>query len=105
MKPNELKKNWRDLIVGVGYGLANCGTKFRFNFDSGQKDSSGNIIYVPLIGSFRFWAPRVMVGLHKYRIDALMIATLTPDREFDKNPSLWLEFKAAYTFKPFEKKK
>ena len=105
LKPIKLKKKWPKLIVGAGYGLLNCGTRFDNYFTTGSVDPAGNLIYNKESGSFRFWAPRVTVGLQESRINALVICTLTPDREFDKNPSLWLEFKTTYTFNTFQKKK
>lgn len=105
LKPIKLKKKWPKLIVGTGYGLVNCGTRFDNYFNTGGIDPAGNIIYIKETGSFRFWAPRVTVGLQESRINALVIGTITPDREFDKNASLWLEFKTTYTFKPYQKKK
>jgi hypothetical protein len=85
------------IVLGAGIGNMNYGTKF--------KDSTwrGND-YVEFDRSFRFLAPRLIVGFNKQKFSFFTIAHGTPDSYYRSNPSIWLEFKAAYSFSPFKKK-
>ena len=86
------------ILLGAGLGIMNYGTLFK---DSVWRANDS------LIGTrgFRFVAPRLIVGLTKNNFSFFAIGYGTPDKEYDGNPSIWLEFKAAYTFSPFKKKK
>ena len=86
------------IVLGAGIGYMNYGTKF--------KDSAwlGNN-YIEFTRSFRFLAPRLIVGINKSKFSFFAIAHGTPDSYYRSNPTIWLEFKAAYTFSPFKKKK
>lgn len=54
---------------------------------------------------FRFVAPRIIIGVSKNNFSFFAIGYGTPDSEYEGKPSIWLEFKAAYTFSLFKKKK
>lgn len=88
------------ILLGAGIGFMNNGTLFN--------DSTwwqNNNIYVETDKIFRFLAPRIIVGAGKNNFSFFAIAHGTPDSEYEGNPTIWLEFKAAYTFSPFKKKK
>lgn len=87
------------IVLGAGIGVMNYGTLFN--------DSTwwiNNNIYIETDKSFRFLAPRLIVGLNKNNFSFFAIAHGTPDSEYEGNPTIWLEFKAAYSFSPFKKK-
>jgi hypothetical protein len=85
--------------LGIGIGFMNNGTNF--------KDSTldYNNKYVEAIRGFSFLAPRIFVGVNKNNFSFFAIAHGTPDSEYQGNPTIWLEFKAAYTFSLFKRKK
>jgi hypothetical protein len=88
------------IVLGAGIGFMNYGTRFN--------DSTWWInrnIYVETGKSFNFMAPRLIVGVDKSRFSIFAIAYGTPDAEYESNPTIWLEFKAAYSFTPFKKRK
>lgn len=91
-------KSGISFVLGAGTGNMNYGTRFRDSVWRGNDSLVG-------VRSFRFFAPRLIVGLTKNNISLFAITHGTPDREYEGNPSIWLEFKAAYTFSPFKKKK
>jgi hypothetical protein len=84
--------------LGIGIGYMNNGTSFK---DSTWRGSD----YVEAVRGFSFLAPRIMVGLTKNNFSFSAIAHGTPDSEYQSNPTIWLEFKLAYSFSPFKKKK
>mgnify|MGYP006388485889 CR=1 FL=1 len=86
------------IVVGAGIGNMNYGTRFRDSVWRGN-DS------LEAVRSFRFFAPRLIVGLNKNNFSFFAIAHGTPDSEYEGNPTIWLEFKAAYSFSPFKKRK
>jgi hypothetical protein len=92
-------KSGLGILLGAGIGTMNNGTLF--------KDSTwnSNNIYVETDRIFRFLAPRLIVGASKNNFSFFAIAHGTPDSEYDGNPSIWLELKAACSFSPFKKKK
>lgn len=85
--------------LGIGIGYMNNGTNF--------KDSilDYNNKYVEAVRGFSFLAPRIFVGVNKNNFSFFAIGHGTPDSEYQGNPTIWLEFKAAYTFSLFKKKK
>jgi hypothetical protein len=86
------------IVIGAGIGNMNYGTLF---IDSAYR---GNDTILAKRG-FRFMAPRIIIGVNKNNFSFSAIAYGTPDSEYDGNPSIWLEFKAAYAFSLFRKKK
>jgi hypothetical protein len=86
------------IILGAGIGYMNYGTRFK---DSVWRANDS----LEAVRSFRFFAPRLIVGLTKNNFSFFAIGYGTPDKEYEGNPSIWLEFKATYTFSPFKKKK
>ena len=82
------------IILGAGIGVMNYGTLFK---DSVWRGSDSLIA----TRGFRFLAPRLIVGVIKNNFSFFAVAHGTPDKEYEGNPSIWLEFKAAYTFSPF----
>ena len=85
------------IVLGVGTGNMNYGTRFMDSLWLGN----GSFLAVR---NFRFFAPRLIVGLTKNNFSFFAIGYGTPDKEYEGNPSIWLEFKAAYSFSPFKKK-
>lgn len=85
--------------LGLGIGYMNLGTRFRDSL----LDYNNN--YREATGGFDFLAPRLIVGLNKNNFSFFAVAHGTPDSEYEGNPTIWLEFKAAYSFSPFKKKK
>jgi hypothetical protein len=83
--------------LGIGIGYMNNGTSFK---DSAWRSNN----YVEFIGGFSFLAPRIFVGVNKNNFSFFAIAHGTPDSEYQGNPTIWLEFKAAYTFSLFKRK-
>ena len=83
--------------LGIGIGEMNFGTTFKDSIIGGNYGLQNR--------SFRFLAPRLIVGINKGKFSLFSIAHGTPDPDYRSNPSIWLEFKAAYTFSPFKKKK
>ena len=84
--------------LGLGIGNMNLGTKFKDSIWDGNAT-------VEAVRSFTFLAPRLIVGINKSKFSFFAIAHGTPDSYYRSNPTIWLEFKAAYTFSPFNKKK
>ena len=84
--------------LGLGIGFMNLGTRF--------KDSilDYNNRYEEVIRGFGFLAPRLLVGINKNKFSLFAIAHGTPDSYYRSNPSIWLEFKLAYSFSPFKKR-
>ena len=83
----------------------NLGTSFRYDRFEGYDNNNNPIILKNAKGAFSFLAPKLIIGLQKDRLNGLVIINGTPDREKDPNPTLWIEFKATYSFTPFQKKK
>ncbi len=98
------KQHKSSLILGLGVGYMNMNTGFRYDELTGEIDASGNYLKVNTKSSFSFIAPRFLIGIDRNRFKAFVIAHGTPDEDFRSNPTIWLEFKASYTFKPFVKK-
>lgn len=92
------RKSGVGIVFGAGIGIMNYGTRF--------KDSTwnSNNNYVETDRGFSFLAPRLIVGASKNNFSFSAIAHGTPDSEYEGNPSIWLELKAAYTFSPFKKR-
>jgi hypothetical protein len=84
--------------LGIGIGYMNNGTSFK---DS-TLDYNNN--YVETVRGFSFLAPRIFAGLSKNNFSFFAIAHGSPDSEYQSNPTIWLEFKAAYSFSLFKKK-
>ena len=61
--------------------------------------------YVASGRAFNIFAPRIIVGVNKNNFSFFAIAHGTPDADYEGNPSIWLEFKAAYSFSLFKKRK
>jgi hypothetical protein len=93
------KRKTRSLGVdlGIGIGYMNNSTSFKDSTWTGSK-------YVEAVRGFSFLAPRIIVGVNKNNFSFFAIAHGTPDSEYQSNPTIWLEFKAAYTFSPFKKR-
>lgn len=99
------------LVLGAGLGFMNCNTSFNYEWNTGEKDISGNWIFRNRTGGFRFLAPRVIVGIERRKINDLrrslnlyLIAHGTPDEDYNAIPTIWLELKGSYTF-PLKKRK
>jgi hypothetical protein len=86
------------IILGAGIGGMNYGTLFQDSVWRGN-DS------VVATRAFRILAPRLIIGASKNNFSFFAIAHGTPDANYEGNPSIWLEFKAAYSFSLFKKKK
>lgn len=99
------KKTSFGLLLGAGIGFMNIGTGFHYNYNTGNKDANGNWIIERRKGAFSFLAPRLLVGVQKNRFSGFVNVYGTPDDNYRSNPTIWLEFKVAYSFSPFEKKK
>ena len=84
--------------LGLGIGNMNLGTKFKDSIWDGLATVEG-------VKSFTFLAPRLIIGINKTKFSFFAIVHGTPDSYYRSEPSIWLEFKAAYTFSPFKKKK
>ena len=84
--------------LGIGIGFMNNGTNF------GDSAWRGNN-YVASGRAFNIFAPRIIVGVNKNNFSFFAIAHGTPDADYEGNPSIWLEFKAAYSFSLFKKRK
>ena len=81
----------------------NIGTGFSYNYNTGEKDTIGNWIIRRLKGGFGFLAPRLLVGIKKNRVSGFINVHGTPDNNYRSNPTIWIEFKATYSFSPFKK--
>lgn len=84
--------------LGLGIGYMNFGTNFKDSIWNGNAT-------VEAVRSFTFLAPRLIIGINKNKFSFFTIVHGTPDSYYRSNPSIWLEFKAAYTFSLFKKKK
>lgn len=98
-------------VIGGGLGLMNCNTAFDFDYNTGIKDGAGNWIFRQMKGSFRFFAPRLVLGIERKNkvnkmnsLNGYFIIHGTPDEDFDPLASIWLEFKGSYSFQ-FKKRK
>ncbi len=95
---NKKKRTSVGFLLGAGIGFMNIGTRFHYNYNTGIKDSSGNWISKRAKGTFSFLAPRLLIGIQKKRLSGFINVHYTPDDYYRPNPSIWLEFKAAYSF-------
>jgi hypothetical protein len=102
--PFKDKKDRFKFLLGGGIGYMNLGTKFRFDRFEGYDINGNPIVRRNTLGTLQFFAPKLIVGIEKNRLNGFVIVNGTPDADNDPNPTLWIEFKATYTFKPFEKK-
>ncbi|NOT91441.1 hypothetical protein [Ferruginibacter sp.] len=92
------KENATGIILGLGVGEMNNGTKFKDSLWTGNK-------YELKTRSFQFFAPRLLLGLEKRKISLFVIAHGTPDIDYRPNPTIWLEFKGSYSFQLKKKSK
>lgn len=99
-------------VLGVGVGIMNMGTKFQFEYNTGEKDNLGNWIYRQRTRSFQFTQPRLLVGMErrnvknpKNSLNAYIIIHASPDEDFEPFASIWPELKISYSFSPFKKRK
>ena len=90
------RENAAAIILGLGIGKMNNGTKFKDSVLTGSK-------YELRTTSFQFFAPRLLLGIEKRKISFFVIAHGTPDTDYQPNPTIWLEFKGSYSF-PLKKK-
>jgi hypothetical protein len=86
------------VILGAGIGNMNYGTKFKDSLWTGSKNELRT-------RSFTFIAPRLLLGFEKSKFSFFTIAHGTPDIDYRSNPTIWLEFKLAYSFKIKKDKK
>ena len=91
------KANSFGLILGAGIGEMNLGTNFKDSIWTGSKNEL-------IKRNFSFIAPRLLVGISKNSLSVFAIAHGTPDTDYRSNPTIWLEFKIAYSFSPFKKR-
>lgn len=91
------KQNKPVFILGAGYGPMNLGTAFSYNRYI-RRDAAGNPIFIPVKSCFCFYAPRLIVGVRRNKLQGFIIVHGTPDEEFESNPTLWIEGKASYSF-------
>lgn len=91
-------KSGLGIVLGAGIGIMNYGTLFKDSVWRGNDT-------VIATRSFRFMAPRLIVGVAKNNFSFSAIAHGTSDSDYEGNPTIWLEFKTAYSFSPFNKKK
>lgn len=94
-----------NFVVGGGIGFMNFNSTFNYDRNTGNKDANGNWIYVRTTGGFRFFAPRIIVGIERKNLkdnhrslNAFVIAHGTPDEDYEPYPTIWLEGKVSYTF-------
>jgi hypothetical protein len=98
------KKTSFGFLLGAGIGYMNIGTGFHYNYNTGIKDANGNWIIKREKATFCFLAPRLLFGIHKNRLSGYVNFHYTPDDFYRPNPTIWLEFKAAYSIWRFKKK-
>jgi hypothetical protein len=103
--PIKNKKHNFSFLLGGGLGYMNLSTGFRFDRLEDFDSFSGPRIRKNVKGSLAFLAPKLIVGVEKNRFNGFVIVNGTPDADNDSNPTLWIEFKTTYTFRPFKKKK
>ncbi len=104
LHPFKSKKNRPHFVLGAGLGYMNLGTNFTYDIVTGFDSSRNPILKTGNKGKFSFFSPKLIVGFQKNRVNGYVIVNATPDEKYEPNPTIWLEFKATYTFKPFEKK-
>ncbi len=102
--PFKSRKKRPQFMLGLGLGYMNLGTNFTYDILTGFDSSRNPILIKDNKGTFSFFAPKLIFGVQKNRINGFFIVNSTRDDQYEKNPTIWLEFKATYTFKPFEKK-
>jgi hypothetical protein len=94
-----IKPKFPKILIGVGYGVMNAGTKFMYS-----KPYNGNPANNNIPGTLRFYAPRVLVGLEKGVFNVYLIANYTGrDEYYNKTPAYNLEGKLTVTFPKFKK--
>jgi hypothetical protein len=111
-KFNSKKPKRPVFVLGVGIGIMNAGTKFQFDYNTGEKDVAGNWIYRQRTRSFQFTQPRLLIGIErrnvknpKNSLNAYVIVHASPDEDFESFASFWPEIKMTYSFSPFKKRK
>ena len=92
------------IYIGAGVGRMNISKKFDYNYPTGKFDSSGNWLYEKKSTSLSFWAPRILFGVAYKNLSAFVIAHSTPDGDFNRKLSLWVEYKLLYSFNLKKKK-
>lgn len=98
------EKHKSSLILGLGIGYMNLNTGFNYDRITGEVDANGNILKVNTKGAFGFMAPRFLLGIDRNKFKAFVIVNGTRDDDYRPNPTIWLEFKATYALKKFNKK-
>jgi hypothetical protein len=86
------KKKSIGIILGVGIGKMNYGTKFKDSLWTGNKNELKTRAFI-------FIAPRLLLGFEKNNFSFFTITHGTPDIDYRSNPTIWLEFKLAYSFR------
>jgi hypothetical protein len=94
---NKFKKA-KDLFfkMGLGWGMMNINSGYQFNQVVGF-DSTGYPRRDFFQGSFRFSAPRFIMGIQKLKWQGFFTMNITPDSNFERYFSLWPELKLSYT--------
>lgn len=99
-KEIKFKKKGARFIIGLGGGLMNCGSSFKYL--NNYIDNNGNLI-IDSSATYtqRYFAPRFILGLKKKELNASFIFHITPDLDGEKYPALWMEAKFAFTLFKF----
>lgn len=93
------KEKFPNLLYGVGYGIMNAGTSFKYSRPYNNNPDNLNIF-----GNLRFMAPRFMVGLEKGVFNAFLIVNYSGrDEYYNKTPAWNADVKLTVTFPKFQK--
>jgi hypothetical protein len=103
--PLKRKRRKIQIYYGAGLGIMNLGTNFEYDIILGFDSNYNPIIKSGNKGNFRYFAPRISLGVERYNVSAEINIYSTRDDMHNKNPTIWPEFKLAYSFKPFKKAK
>jgi hypothetical protein len=96
-------KNNGGLIVGLGFGYMNCGTKFYF-IKNDTSSSSPNT-QQRRKGTMRYLSPRLILGYEKKPFSIYAMISTPPDNEGEKRATIMMDLKLVYGFKVLKKEK
>ncbi len=92
------KKKIAKLKFGLGYGVTNTNTGFKYKFFTDTYDPNGNPIFVDKQGTFMYSGPRVLLGIAYKKVDLTFSLLDSKNNNNEALFSLWIESRLAYNF-------
>lgn len=92
--PIKTKKTNTSFLFGIGFGVMNVGTGFKYDYITGLVDSTGSpIINKETKANFAFVSPKITGGIGYKKLAFLLSIYSTPERLNSKLLTIWIESK------------